>query len=86
LFDVHPAGVPLDELFRGGGPVVGDDDGGGVAAEAGDDELPDGAGVVGQGRGFVDDAGVSVVAVAVKADGAPGGAGAGRNRSSLRTL
>jgi hypothetical protein len=57
LFDVHPAGVSLDELFRGGGPVVGDDDGGGVPAEAGDDELPDGAGVVRQGDGFVDDAG-----------------------------
>ena len=56
LFDGHPAGVALDELFRRGGVVVGDDDGGGFAAEAGDDELPDGAGVVGQvdAGGFVD--------------------------------
>ena len=53
LFDVHPAGVSLDELFDAGGAVVGDDDGRGVPAESGDDELPDGAGVVRQGGGFV---------------------------------
>ena len=39
LFDVHPAGVSLDELFGAGDAVVGDDDGGGVAAEAGDDRV-----------------------------------------------
>src|SRR6476620_9885970 len=65
----------LDELFRGGGPVVGDDDGGGVPAEAGDDELPDGAGVVGQGDGFVDDAGSLVFAVAFQPHGCPGTGG-----------
>src|SRR5664280_1865291 len=32
--------------FDGGCPVVGDDDGRGVAAQAGDDELPDRSGVV----------------------------------------
>ena len=35
LFDVHAAGVPLDDLFDGGVPVVGDDDGRGVATQAG---------------------------------------------------
>ena len=44
-------------------------------AESGDDELPDGAGVVGQGGGFVDDAGSLVFAVAVQAHGFPGGGG-----------
>jgi len=44
LFDVHPAGVPLDDLLRGAGGVVGDQDGGFVVAEAGDGELPQGAG------------------------------------------
>ena len=33
--------------------LVGDDHGGGVAAEAGDDELADGAGVAGQLDGLV---------------------------------
>src|SRR5664279_1628175 len=48
LFDGHPPCIALDEFFRAGGVVVGDDDGGGFAAESGHDELPDGAGVVGQ--------------------------------------
>ena len=34
----------LDDLLRGAGGVVGDQDGGFVVAEAGDGELPQGAG------------------------------------------
>ena len=48
LFDGHPPRVVLDQRLDRLVGVVGDDDGGGVAAEAGDDQLADGAGVVGQ--------------------------------------
>ncbi|MFE5709076.1 hypothetical protein [Rhodococcus koreensis] len=48
LFDGHPSGVVLDQRLGGQVVVVGDDDGGRVAAEAGDDELPHGAGIAGQ--------------------------------------
>ena len=76
LFDVHPPGVSLDELFRGwrSWSLVMMT----VAASRPRPvtiELPDGVGVVGQGGGFVDDPGASVVAVAVQAHGAPGGGG-----------
>jgi hypothetical protein len=33
LFDVHPAGVGLDDLPGGGGVVIGDDQGGLVVAQ-----------------------------------------------------
>ena len=48
LLDGHPAGVVGDQGLVVQVVVVGDDDGGGVAAQAGDDELPHGAGVAGQ--------------------------------------
>ena len=48
LFDGHPPGVVADQGLDRQVVVVGDDHGGGVAAESGDDELPHGAGVVGQ--------------------------------------
>src|SRR5664280_2616583 len=55
LFDVHPAGVPLDDLLGGAGQVVGDQDGGFVVTEAGDGDLPQCAGVAAQGGGGVVD-------------------------------
>src|SRR5665811_2253986 len=62
-----PQGVALDDLLGGAGQVVGDQDGGFVVAQAGDGELPQRAGVLGEfGRGGVDDA-----------DSAGFGAGAG---------
>lgn len=77
LFDGHPPGVTLDELLRGGGPVVGDEHGGGLPAEAGDDQLADGAGIGGQRGVLFEDSGAAVGAVAVQAHGAPGGGGHG---------
>jgi hypothetical protein len=53
LFDRHPAGVLADQFLEAGVVFVGDDDRGGVPAEAGDDELADGAGVAGQRDGLV---------------------------------
>jgi hypothetical protein len=46
LFDGHAAGVVADQGLVAGLVVVGDDDGGLVVAQAGDDQLADGAGVV----------------------------------------
>ena len=48
LLDGHPAGVVPDQRLGGDLLVVGDEDGGGLAAQAGDDELADGARVAGQ--------------------------------------
>ena len=53
VLDGHAAGVLVDEVAGGDLGVVGDDDGGLVAAEAGDDELADGAGVAGEPDGFL---------------------------------
>ena len=59
----------LTRAADGGVVVVGDDHGGGVAAQAGDDELADGAGVAGQGDGGVlVDAGPVVRAGPVQGD------------------
>lgn len=71
LFDVHPSGVALDELFGAGRRVVGDDDGGGSVAEAGDDELAYRSRVGRQRGRLVDDLGAPVGTVAVEGDGAP---------------
>src|SRR5215472_3466473 len=52
--DGHPPGIPGDQVPEGGGLLlVGDDHGGLVAAQAGDDQLADGAGVAGQAHGLV---------------------------------
>jgi hypothetical protein len=53
LLDGHPPGVLADQRPGLDLVVVGDDDGGLVAAQAGDDELADGAGVAGQRDGGV---------------------------------
>jgi hypothetical protein len=76
LFDVHPAGVALDERFGGSVVVVGDQDGGLVVAQAADDQLPDGAGVAGQvGVEGLGDLGAAVLAGPVQGNGTPGGRG-----------
>jgi hypothetical protein len=56
LFDGHPAGEPSTS-WRVVLVLVGDDHGGGVATQAADQELPDGAGVAGDGGLLVDDLG-----------------------------
>jgi hypothetical protein len=57
LFDVHPAGVGLDDGFGWAGLSVGDHEGGFVVAQAGEGELPQCAGVAAQlYGGVVDDA------------------------------
>ena len=53
LLDGHAAGVLLHQCPGLDLVVVGDDDGGGVAAQAGDNELADGAGVAGEFHGGV---------------------------------
>ena len=53
LFDGHPAGVVRDQGPGGDLLVIGDQHGGRVAAQAGDDQLADGAGVAGQRHGRV---------------------------------
>jgi hypothetical protein len=73
LLDGHPPGVLADEVAGGGVAVVGDDHGRGVVAEAGDDELADGAGVGGERGGgvFVHPGvgGLAAVAGPVQGDG-----------------
>src|SRR6266542_3062087 len=69
LFDGHAAGVVADQGLEAGLVVVGDDDGGGVVAQAGDDELAEGAGVAGQGHGGFVDFGPAVFAGPVEGHG-----------------
>src|ERR1039457_4691347 len=65
----HAAGVALDQCPGGDGVVVGDDHRGGLAAQAGDDQLADGAGIAGElHAGGLADSGLVVAAGPVQGD------------------